>query len=141
MILFIDSSAFDRLHFALIDPVTGKAKEKKIRYKHNHSEKTAGYLEEFLRKSDLTKKLGWRKVVSEILVVSGPGSFTGIRTGIALGMAIAMALDIKIYALKKEQVPKNIKGLLKIPKSEFKKVNANFDPEYGVEPNITTEKK
>lgn len=142
MILFLDTSGFDKLHFALLDPVSGKVKEKKIALKHTQSEKTAGHLEDFLkRNSKFFDKSDWRKQFTQILVVSGPGSFTGIRTGVALSMAIGMALDINVYALKGAAVPAKIKDLLKIKKSSLKKVTQNFDPEYGVEPNITMPKK
>ncbi len=135
MILFLDTADFNTLHFAWIDPVTGKTREQRRPFNYAQSEKTAGYLEKFLQRSK-----NWHTELTRIVVVSGPGSFTGIRTGIALALALSLALDVEVVALTKDQLPSKIADLVRIKKSQFKKVSAGFDPSYGAEPNITIKK-
>lgn len=133
MILFLDTSESKKLVFALIDPHSRKVLRGIITLKPGQSDKTLYFLDKFL-KSDKRFRHGNFGNISKIYVVSGPGSFTGIRTGISISLGISFALGISVYALKKKHVPRN---LLEIERSEAKKVKSGFEPEYGSKPKIT----
>jgi tRNA A37 threonylcarbamoyladenosine modification protein TsaB len=129
MILFIDTASFDEVRFALIGE---KTKTKTYALPHSKSSETISLLGKFLGKNKLNG-------VEKIYVVSGPGSFSGIRVGLSIAQAFAFAKQITAYALTKDQVPVNLFELSKIKK--LKKITASFDPEYGAPPNITMSKK
>lgn len=130
MILYINSAGFEKLHFALI---TEKIKQKKISIKHPELEKTAEYLEDFLKenKTKLTE-------IQKIIVVVGKGSFTGVRVGVALALAFAMARGIKVYAVEQTENPSDLKDLIK---KKMVLIKVGYQPEYGSKPNITIKKK
>jgi tRNA A37 threonylcarbamoyladenosine modification protein TsaB len=139
MILLIDSSGYDQLHFALIDGANiddvnkdGKVIEEKIKITYPETQKTLGYLDKFLNKKKITLNQ-----ITKLIVVSGPGSFTGIRVGISMSLAFSFAKDIPLYSISKDKLPKNLSELAKI---RLKKIDSSFDPEYGAEPNITLKK-
>jgi tRNA threonylcarbamoyladenosine biosynthesis protein TsaB len=132
MILFIDSSGYDQLHLAVIDSEKSSVKEKKIKITYPETEKTLGYLDQFLKSNKF--KLD---NVKKIIVVSGPGSFTGIRVGVSMSLAFSFAKDIPLYSITKDKVPKKLKDIGDL---KLKKVKSEFDPEYGAEPNITIKK-
>lgn len=124
MTLFIDTSDFNGLRFALIN--SEKAIEFTTELAFNENYKTAELLEKFLLEqqvelSDLEK----------IIVCSGPGSFTGIRVGVALSQAMSFALDIPMFTISKEDLPSNLTELLS------QELQNNLDLHYGREPNIT----
>ncbi len=129
MILLIDSSGYEQLHFALI---TDKVKQQKFKITYPETEKTLSYLEKFL-KTNKTKLDQVRKIV----VISGPGSFTGIRVGVSMALAFSFAKNIPLYAIEGTDVPKKLSELTTM---KLKKVNSEFDPAYGAEPNITIKK-
>jgi tRNA A37 threonylcarbamoyladenosine modification protein TsaB len=135
MILFLDTSDFDIIHFALIDEVKNSiAKEKRFKLSRRDSNKITAELGKFL-----PAKLKEGKGLSKIVLVSGPGSFTGIRIGVAVSLAFSLAWDVEVFALEKNDVPVDLVGIIKSKK--FKKVNRNFKPEYGAEPTITPSNK
>ena len=131
MILLIDSSGYDQLHFALIDDqkTSGNVVDQKIKITYPETQKTLGYLDKFL-----TKKKVSLDGITKLVVVSGPGSFTGIRVGISMSLAFSFAKDIPLYSITKDKLPKNLNLLAKV---RLKKIDSSFDPEYGAEPNIT----
>lgn len=129
MILFLDTSGFEKLHFALLNEITGKVSEKKQHITHSQTEGALEYLDNFLRLYKISIKQ-----IKKIYIVSGPGSFTGIRAGVAHALAFSMALHIPVYHLSKDQVPTKLSNLFKM---RLKKLPAEFNPEYGREPNIT----
>lgn len=129
MILFLDTSGFEQLHFVFLD-LSGKIKaQKKVRTNHSESENTLQHLDKFLKAAKVKPEQ-----ISKIYIVSGPGSFTGIRVGFSHALAFALAFGIPVYAIKKEQVPKKLPDLLKM---KLKKLSSDFIPEYGRAPNIT----
>jgi len=130
MILLIDSSGYEQLHFALIGK---KVKQQKFKITYPETEKTLSYLEKFL-KANKTKL----DQIQEIVVVSGPGSFTGIRVGVSISLAFSFAKNIPLYAIEKPKLPKKLSDLVTM---KLQKVKNEFDPDYGAEPNITTKKK
>lgn len=141
MILFLNTAGFDQLEFALIDAKTGRVKEKKVSSSYAQSEKTAAHLEKFLiSAAKAFGYKGWKNELDKIIVVSGPGSFTGIRTGIALALGLHAALGIEVFAISQQEVPLKLIELAKFKKKDLNKITQSFEPEYGAEPNITTKK-
>ncbi len=130
MILLIDSSGYEQLHFALIND---KVKQQKIKITHPETEKTLSHLEKFLKTNGV--KLD---AVNKIVVVSGPGSFTGIRVGVSMALAFSFAKNIPLYAIEKPKLPEKLSELANM---KLQKVKDDFDPDYGAEPNITIKKK
>ncbi len=59
-------------------------------------------IEKILIKNNINKK-----DLDEILVNTGPGSFTGTRVGVAIANALGFALDVKVNGTKlKQALPK-----------------------------------
>ena len=138
-ILFFDSSSFDWLHFSLVDLASNKVAQKKVRMHHFESEKTLPALLNFLKKNKIfLAKPNQSRSIAKIYFVSGPGSFSGIRVGAAIALAFGFAKNIPVFALKKNQVPKNLANLIS---SKAKKISANPELDYGSSPKITREKK
>ena len=130
MILFLDTSEFRSVTCAII--TSAKILQMKFKLKNNDSQQSFVYLKKFLS----AHKKEWKKI-EKIIVVSGPGSFSGIRAGLANALALGFAWNAEVLAIKKELVPAKISDLLKFKKSHLKKVTQSFKPEYGAEPNIT----
>lgn len=76
---------------------------------------------------------------NSIIVVRGPGSFTGLRIGIVIVNTFSYALDIKTAGvIQKEKM--SLEEIYKTGKKELKKSQI-IEPFYGREPNITVKKK
>jgi tRNA threonylcarbamoyl adenosine modification protein YeaZ len=130
MILFIDTSDFNGLRLGLVDPKSKLPVQeftRAVAYNENH--KTAEFLEKFLQKHKTIPQH-----LSKIVVCSGPGSFTGIRVGVALAQAMGFALSIPVVAIKKAQIPKDLRKLKTI------RGNQSLTLNYGQKPNITKPK-
>ena len=77
--------------------------------------------------------------LDSIIVVRGPGSFTGLRIGIVIVNAFAYALKIETAGvIQKEKM--NLEEIYREGKKHFKKGQI-IEPFYGREPTITTKKK
>lgn len=91
MILFIDT------HTELIT-IALKTKEnlfiKTKESEYSHSIYTMPMIEELFKENNLNVK-----DLDEIIVVNGPGSFTGIRIGLSIAKTIAYALNLKIHTI------------------------------------------
>ena len=91
MILFIDT------HTELIT-IALKTKEnlfiKTKESEYSHSIYTMPMIEEIFKENNLNVK-----DLEEIVVVNGPGSFTGIRIGLSIAKTIAYALNLKIHTI------------------------------------------
>lgn len=133
MILLIDSSGFQDLKFGLVDAEKKFSKEQVLKITHPETEKTLSYLDKFLKSCKVSLL-----EIDKIIVVSGPGSFTGIRAGLSMSLAFSFANDIPLYSITKDKVPKK---LMDIEALKLKKVKSDTDPDYGAEPNITPSKK
>ena len=87
--LFIDTSLSD-VSIALLKD--NKIISKKVESIPNeHSKYAITYIDEVLRKADIKPS-----DVNQIMVVNGPGSFTGIRIGLTIAKIYAYLLDIKV---------------------------------------------
>lgn len=60
----------------------------------NHSVYTVPMIEEILKNNNINTNY-----LNEIIVINGPGSFTGVRIGITIAKTLAYTLDIPIKAL------------------------------------------
>jgi tRNA threonylcarbamoyladenosine biosynthesis protein TsaB len=128
MILFINTSNYNDLHFALLQK--SELKEFKATIAFNENYKTNELLEKFLSKSKVKPKN-----LTKIIVCSGPGSFTGIRVGVSLAQALAFALSIPLVTIPRSKLPKNLKTLSTL------KANTETTINYGQAPNINKSKK
>ena len=87
--LFIDTSNQD-VSIALLKD--GKIINKITKSIPNeHSKYAVSYIDEVLKKSEITPK-----GVQSIMVVNGPGSFTGVRIGLTIAKVYALLNDIKV---------------------------------------------
>lgn len=87
--LFIDTSNQD-VSIALLKD--GKVINKITKSIPNeHSKYAVSYIDELLKKSEITPK-----EVQSIMVVNGPGSFTGVRIGLTIAKVYALLNDIKV---------------------------------------------
>lgn len=87
--LFIDTSNQD-VSIALLKD--GKVINKITKSIPNeHSKYAVSYIDEVLKKSEITPK-----EVQSIMVVNGPGSFTGVRIGLTIAKVYALLNNIKV---------------------------------------------
>ncbi len=130
MILFIDTSDFNNLRLALINPdKESEVKEivKSVAFNENY--KTNEFLQKFLVAHKVTPK-----DLSKVIACSGPGSFTGIRVGLSLAQALGFALSIPVVVIAKNKIPSDLSKLTRIKETKSLVVN------YGQKPNITKAK-
>jgi len=131
MFLFIDTTE-DEIILALFEEnKILRQMTEKARYRQ--SELLLIEIDNFLRKNKVSLDS-----LKGIIVVKGPGSFTGTRIGVATANALAFALDISILGIKKEG-----SSLKKLIKKYYKKVRSKNPilPIYSKSPNITIKKK
>ncbi len=128
MILFINTSDFNALQFALIGTNAKIIPIKKFseNLAFNENYKTNLLLEKFLKKSKVSPQQ-----LTQIIACSGPGSFTGIRVGVSLAQALGFALNIPVHTIEKENIPDELEELKTIKLSKKNLLH------YGQEPNIT----
>ena len=88
-VLYIDTSS-DYLYSGIVvdDKLVSEVKEK---YEKDLSKEALPRIIELFDKANITPK-----DIDKIIVVNGPGSFTGIRIGITIAKTIAWALNINI---------------------------------------------
>lgn len=91
MILFIDTHD-SLITIAVKDDSKLYIKTKESEY--SHSIYVMPMIEEIFSENNLDVKL-----LKQIIVVNGPGSFTGIRIGLSIAKTIAYALNIKINTI------------------------------------------
>lgn len=91
MILFIDTHN-DLITIALKNKDDLFIKEQESEY--SHSIYVMPMIESIFKENNLDIK-----DLEKVIVVNGPGSFTGIRIGISIAKTIAYALNIKINSL------------------------------------------
>ena len=90
--LFIDTSNID-VSIALLKD--GKVLNKIAKSIPNeHSKYAVSYIDEVLKKSEITPK-----EVQSIMVVNGPGSFTGVRIGLTIAKVYALLNNIKVILI------------------------------------------
>lgn len=73
----------------------GKLIEKKEKISNrNHSVYTVPMIEEILKNNNINTNY-----LNEIIVINGPGSFTGVRIGVTIAKTLAYTLDVPIKTL------------------------------------------
>jgi tRNA threonylcarbamoyladenosine biosynthesis protein TsaB len=127
MILFINTTEFNKLQFALINQGDLKLFEQDLAFNENY--KTLELLEKFLKQSKVLFS-----DLSQIIVCSGPGSFTGIRVGLSLAQAFGFAKNIPVHTITKNKIPADLIKLESLKLGATKVF-------YGTKPNITMAKK
>ena len=91
MILFIDTHT-ELITIALKTKNNLFIKTKESEY--SHSIYTMPMIEEIFKENNLNVQ-----DLDEVVVVNGPGSFTGIRIGLSIAKTIAYALNLKIHTI------------------------------------------
>lgn len=104
MTLFLDTSDLKKVRFSLLTDRSVKSKTLQIPYEENH--RTLEHLDIFLR-ANKTKP----SVLKQIVISSGPGSFTGLRVAASIAQGFKLAFGIPVFVVKKNKLPKDIKKL------------------------------
>ena len=138
MIIFLDTAGFESVRFAAVGSGkrSGKFHEKTFAIGRQNSHRTLTLLDAFLKSAKVA-----RAEISALYVVTGAGSFNGIRTGVALGLALGYAWCIPLYAIDAVDVPQNLHDLATSKLKKKKVSDAAAVIAYGREPNITPTKK
>lgn len=91
MNLYIDTH-YDNLVLALLD--NGKLIDKKEVNSGRHSEYAVSLLEELFNDNDISIQ-----DIKGVIVINGPGSFTGVRIGIVMAKMLGYTKDIDVRAI------------------------------------------
>lgn len=136
MILFINNLRISQLNVGLFEKGNFYWLKKSISQKKN--EKILLTINKILDKNNKTIK-----DLKGILVVNGPGSFSGIRVALSVANTLAWALNIPAIGIpleKKGDQELFEKGLKKLKKEDNQKSFGIVKPFYGKKPNITKPK-
>jgi tRNA threonylcarbamoyladenosine biosynthesis protein TsaB len=98
MILYIDTTDFNNATFALAGGRTIKKQACGIDPHESHG--TLAILDKFLHRSKVPNP---RAKITEIVVNSGPGSYTGTRIGITIAQALGFAWGVPVKAVPKDK--------------------------------------
>jgi len=146
MYLFINTADPQILFLVLLDRKGEILIKKEIKAKYQQSERLLSEIGKLVSEYPVSKYKSV-KVLKGIIVVTGPGSFSGLRIGLATANSIAWALQIPIVGLRfynsvQCPVSKCQESMQKIIKKGFtliknrKKFNKPIMPFYGKKPNI-----
>ena len=109
MFLILDFAQSFRL--ALIH--NGKLVNKELKIKKNISEILILEIDKFLKKSQTNIKK-----IKSIYIITGPGSFTGIRSALTFAKALKLTMNLNIFGLSKFELINSKIKLSKISKSK-----------------------
>ncbi len=98
MILFIDTTDFNKVAFAVVDGK--KAAQTKYKIDSHESHKTLAKLGEFLRQSKIKNP---ESKITKVIVNKGPGSYTGVRVGVTMAQALGLAWGVPVKAVAKDR--------------------------------------
>ena len=130
MILFIDTSkaetkiALYKQEQLLAEKVWFSAK--------NQSEELLYEIDQLIKCSKIDKT-----DLKQILVIAGPGSYTGLRVGLSTANALAVTLNIKINSIKSGIKMETLRKVLNDNEDQFSKA---IMPVYTRQPKITKPK-
>ena len=100
MILYIDTTDFQTMRFALVDNTVS---ESIFEIAHNENWKTLDFLGKFLKANKIRIA-----EIKKIVVCTGPGSFTGTRIGVTIAQGLAFAMQVPIFSIATNKVPKDL---------------------------------
>ncbi len=109
MFLILDFTQSFRL--ALIH--NGKLVNKELKIKKNISEILIIEIDKFLKKSHTNIKK-----IKSIYIITGPGSFTGIRSALTYAKALKLTMNLSIFGMSKFELINFKMGLSKIRKTK-----------------------
>ena len=109
MFLILDFTQSFRL--ALIH--NGKLVNKELKIKKNISEILIIEIDKFLKKSHTNIKK-----IKSIYIITGPGSFTGIRSALTYAKALKLTMNLNIFGLSKFELINSKIGINKISKTK-----------------------
>ncbi len=98
MILYIDTSDYNRVTFALSHQ--NKLKKKTYKLAPHENFETLSKLDEFLKYSRVADSAS---SIKKIVVNKGPGSFMGVRVGVSIAMALGFAWRVPVKAVPKDK--------------------------------------
>lgn len=127
MILFLDTTA--DVHLLALANIEGTLiRRKRIGRDERRGDTVFRVIDNWARKNRF----------SSIIVVTGPGRFSGIRHGITIANTLAFALHIPLYGIKKKDGETSQQL---IARALRRRASPLFlIPHYGQEPNITIKK-
>ena len=126
MHLFIDTSDSHQTKIGLLNPEGVFQYQKVWEAQQNQSEELLAEIDGLLLRTGI--KL---RSIGKVLVISGPGSYTGLRVGIATANALSMALAVPALGVTK---PDFEAGNYNLNKTDNKSIAAAF---YLKPPHIT----
>lgn len=118
MILYIDTTNFQTMRFALVGEKTA---EQNFEIAYNENWTIADHLQKFLQSHKI--KISELK---KIIVCAGPGSFNGTRVGVTIAEGLGFANKIPVIAIKQSEVPKDLSKLKSFEGG--KKVEIEYTP-------------
>lgn len=95
MTLFIDTTDFNKVVFAIVDK---KITKRTYKIDPRQSREILVKLDEFLKTSKAKTA-----AIKKITVNKGPGSYTGVRVGVTHALALGFAWKVPVKALAKEK--------------------------------------
>ena len=109
MFLILDFTQSFRL--ALIN--NGQLINRELKIKKNISEILIFEIDKFLKKTNTNIKK-----IKSIYIITGPGSFTGIRTALTFAKALKLTMNLNVFGLSKFELINSRMGLSKIRKTK-----------------------
>ncbi len=102
MTLYIDSTDFNKVTYALIPGQKGQKVFKQIfKVDPHHSHEVLVKLEKFLKMAKIKNP---QTEIHQIIVNKGPGSYTGTRVGVTHALALGMGWGVPVKAVEGEFV-------------------------------------
>lgn len=107
MYLFLDTTDPKDTHIGLLDKAGDFLLEKKWVSNKNQSEELLSEIDSLFTEAGLSKK-----EIKKIIMVKGPGSYTGLRVGLSAGNALALAWGIPVIGLMKSDLAGDFSELI-----------------------------
>jgi len=118
--------------------------QKIIKAKYKQSERVLTEIDKLLTKVKDIYNLFSKKqnLISNIVIVNGPGPFTATRIGVTVGNTLAYAWQVPVVGIKNSEFKDNYELINKAEKKLLKvKKNNIVEPFYNQAPSITVSKK